>query len=467
VLNHLFQVGCRTTDLSQIDSFRISDLEKQNDGKKGEADKSSMQIVGRVSPGDTVPPVGRVSPGDMVPPVGNEQALPLERFKPNLAALHKKQNWRSAIEIIAEDRIREFLKHPLFLKLINDKWKKFGLRMHLRYRLGPFVLGLILHTTASLMLMSEMENNEIIFGKSTGSMCINVTTGSQDIWQGNDRLYVSVSLRCILRFAYPIWLVWESMNFQTLAMSDLDPAKENQKLSLSDARLFLFRNLEPILDMLSAIALVASGVAEISCAGRAEKFAMAVSSITLFCNFLLCLLPFKVIATMIITIYTILFVDVTTFLIIFVIILAGFSLSVAQLYSSYAAEGPGNDWSVLMTMVSVPLGDGISGVSDLYQTSDLPSFSSFIAYFWVFLCNILLLNFLIATMGDTFTKHKQEAYEIWITPFARKVLKYEKLLTHDQKIKHRYGRPLPSSDRSESPPNNKWRAARSILHSHV
>mmetsp|Transcript_9168 Transcript_9168/g.19703 ORF Transcript_9168/g.19703 Transcript_9168/m.19703 type:complete len:288 (+) Transcript_9168:2285-3148(+) len=193
------------------------------------------------------------------------------------------------------------------------------------------------------------------------------------------------------------------------------------KISLSNVRFFMFNNLEPLLDITSAATLFVAGVSRFSCHGMIEMGAHSIAGIFLFCNFLNSLLPFQHLAAMIITLFNMLFGDVTAFLIVFVVVLSGFSFAVDHLTSGSQESG------AFTRLIYVALGDGISGVADLAQTSMLPGQVRSILMVWVILCNILLLNFLIAMMGDTFNKRK-DTYEIWIFPFAKKVLLYEKNL---------------------------------------
>ncbi len=232
----------------------------------------------------------------------------------------------------------------------------------------------------------------------------------------------------ILYFCCSIWFAYEGKQIFKISFKDLDPEQDMQ-ISLSNIRLFLFNNLEFLLDNISASTLFMAGVSRFLCFETMEMGSMSIAGIFIFCNFLHSLLPFQHLAAMIITLFNMLFGDVTAFLVVFIVVLSGFSFSMDQLTAIQPTESSqsGYDGSAFTRLIYVALGDGISGVSDLSETAILPELMKSIIMVWVILCNILLLNFLIAMMGDTFNKRK-DTDEIWIFPFARKVLQYEKEL---------------------------------------
>jgi hypothetical protein len=88
----LIQVQCQRTDLFQIDSFRLEKSPSKDAQSKW---KHWWKTWCRNQVKDS----GRDDSG-----------------------LHQKKTWRSVIEIIAQDQIREFANHPYFLMLITDKW---------------------------------------------------------------------------------------------------------------------------------------------------------------------------------------------------------------------------------------------------------------------------------------------------------------------------------------------------------
>lgn len=67
-----------------------------------------------------------------------------------------------------------------------------------------------------------------------------------------------------------------------------------------------------------------------------------------------------------------------------------------------------------------------------YTDSNSPSLALFVYIIWVVLSSVLLLNLLIAMMGRTFQRDDEDVDRIWTFPFAALVLKYERLLIHEQ-----------------------------------
>jgi hypothetical protein len=332
--------------------------------------------------------------------------------------LHRYKYWRSVIEIIAQDQISAFVNHPYFLMLITDKWKKFAMHCHLLYRCVPYIFCIVLYITVAIMVQAEIRSSPDQSLEFSREGC---SGGHFYFSSGSLQFIFLIVAEIILYFCCTVWLTSQGMHFLNVSLSDLDP-EQDMKISLSNIRFFMFNNLEPLLDIASATTLFVAGVSRFSCNGMVEMGAQSIAGILLFCNFLNSLLPFQHLAAMIITLFNMLFGDVTAFLIVFGVVLSGFSFAVDFLTTTGSQES-----GAFTRLIYVALGDGISGVADLAETSLLPGQVRSILMVWVVLCNILLLNFLIAMMGDTFNKRK-DTYEIWIFPFAKKVLLYEKNL---------------------------------------
>jgi hypothetical protein len=391
------QVQCQRTDLFQIDSFQIKPSNPVNQSGTNSEDRNR---------------------------------------------LHTMEHWRSVIEIIAQDQIREFANHPYFLLLIMDKWQTFAMNCHMLYRCLPFLLCLVLYVIVALMVQSDIQSVPDQAVDFTRAGCAD---GQFNISGGSLQFYCLLVTELILYFGCSIWLFSQGLQIVHVSLSDLD-SEHDMNISSSDVRLFVFNNLESLLDIATAVTLCVAGVSRFFCSELIEIGALSLTGIFLFCNFLNSLLPYQHLAAMIITLFNMLFGDVAAFLIVFIIVLSGFSFAVDLLLTTgqltetnhSARDGIHSLGSTFTRLINVALGDGISAVNELTATSILPDLVNSVLLVWVVLCNILLLNFLIAMMGDTFNKRK-DTYEIWIFPFARKVLQYEKKLykraSYDTRLK--------------------------------
>lgn len=97
---------------------------------------------------------------------------------------------------------------------------------------------------------------------------------------------------------------------------------------------------------------------------------------------------------------------------------------------------PGN---TAMRLVFMSLGD--VDQQALVQNTASPDLTVWIYLAWVMLSTVLLINLLIAMMGQTFQQDFEQTHKTWIFPFARLVLSYEESLSPAQKSLYRTGEP--------------------------
>jgi hypothetical protein len=69
---------------------------------------------------------------------------------------------------------------------------------------------------------------------------------------------------------------------------------------------------------------------------------------------------------------------------------------------------------------------------DVYWRTPNPTLvlAAFIA--WLCLSNALMINLFIAMMTKSFESHEEDAYRIWIFPFAALIVQYERLLSRSK-----------------------------------
>ena len=153
-----------------------------------------------------------------------------------------------------------------------------------------------------------------------------------------------------------------------------------------------------------------------------EVILLAVASLIGWAYMLFFTMPFRFTGPFVIMIYKMLFNDVLRFCIIYLIFLAGFSQSFFILFNS---NGKCPKFERCSIDVSLGLSGYISSIKhcflgllgdfdlDYYIDGPFPIASVALVIFYVVLTTILLLNLLIAMMGDTFADVKKGAKQLW------------------------------------------------------
>ena len=98
------------------------------------------------------------------------------------------------------------------------------------------------------------------------------------------------------------WLLWKGWRQRRLKFRDLD-LNEDGVFSVEEIQIFVYKNSHFILDVSSALCVIAAGVCRILCLDRDEANSLAIASVLLFCNLLNVMMPFKSIGGLVITIY--------------------------------------------------------------------------------------------------------------------------------------------------------------------
>ena len=342
---------------------------------------------------------------------------------------------RSFFTTIAEERIKSFGHHPLFLKLVQYKWSRFALKKHMLLRVIPFLLSLIVLVALLLLQGSEsgsMQDGNALAGCSSGHLDISAGYGIDFAL-----LLTTLCFCSAVWFLYQAWeYVWYFRNRVSNDYTQQELVSGRTMNLFYQLRQSAFNNLVLILDLGSAACLITGGISRLLSDKYTEVAAFSVCSILMFCNFLNCFLAFRPLAEMIITTYNMLFGDVTCFLTIFVIILSGFSFAVNALFDKPPTPEMNFDPSTIggayMLIVSVGLANGITEVQQYSQSALLPELANSVLVCWVVLCNVLLMNLLIAMLNNTYSK-RDDTYESWIFPLARLILDYEKLFSESEK----------------------------------
>jgi len=142
--------------------------------------------------------------------------------------------------------------------------------------------------------------------------------------------------------------------------------------------------------------------------------------------------------------------DIATFLIIYAVLLFGFTFAMVLVFqypqhpealSFYGSDNQldSNFLSVMLTLVYASVASG--DYTEVYFTTHSPLFSQVVALLWGIFSYIILVKVLVAVMQGRFIMDHEYARKVWLFPFADQILKYERALPPSQRARLRTGRP--------------------------
>jgi hypothetical protein len=270
------------------------------------------------------------------------------RMTDDIPSLNTKRKWRSALVVIVDYEVQEFINDELFRRLISDKWNKFGCRMYIMRTVIPY-LGALTCLLAAGHLRGEEVRAAWSYiphseGQSGAVMCIHDANASsssalfswiQTALPGDGHsveariatLLLELGLVCCVA----PFLLWKGWRQRRLRVRDLVINAED-RLSAEEALLSVQKNLHFLLDFVGAGLIAAVGGSRAMCQDSAELMCLAVASIVLCFNLINVLMPFRLIGELVVTMYKILRGDVAHFLCVYVILLVGFSWGIYLLF---------------------------------------------------------------------------------------------------------------------------------------
>ncbi len=307
-------------------------------------------------------------------------------------SLHQNKLWRSALEVIVEHEVQEFVKDELFQRLIRDKWKRFARRMYLKRTVVPYLTVL-----GCLLSVGYLRGSEINLAwpympadNATAVMCLrNATMSSPQAlreWilaelppSGGGGVVASIAtlvMNLLLVVVCAPFLVWKGLRQRRFRMQDLD-TNADAHISSEEVVLFVQKNLHFTFDVAGAVFIFCAAGARLACHDSAELNLLAISIIVLCLNLINVLLPFRFFGELVIMMYKILREDVGRFLSIYLIILTGFSWGLFLFFQRSAnwqgceldARGCSDEqhvysgvWPAMLWLVWVSLGDSVGDV---------------------------------------------------------------------------------------------------------
>ena len=330
------------------------------------------------------------------------------------AGLHGREGWRSALEIIVQYEVQAFAHHPLFNRLIELKWNKFGRRLYVAnvvaiyfLLLGCFAAAVFLRCQDLKAQNSPWTNASAVDPNYTIPGTGRAPTDGQCGWYFNKQIEdafeeggaaaASMAMEGILAGPWALWLVWSGWVQCKIALRDLD-INDDAQIQAAEVQEFVFKNLHFVLNVLSGLALFFAGVCRVQCWTDSEICLLAAASITLFCNALSVLVPFRYVGEMVITVYRMIVGDIFRFLTVYFLLWCGFSFAMALLcqrtdMSGLGMDGnePDNPGEALLHLSFTSLGDNIGGfIFDLYPRTPSGELVLAVYLVWVVLSSILV-----------------------------------------------------------------------------
>ncbi|CAK8683420.1 unnamed protein product [Clavelina lepadiformis] len=179
-----------------------------------------------------------------------------------------------------------------------------------------------------------------------------------------------------------------------------------------------------------------------TCSLAAENVLLTIAICTCVPYLLFFCRGFKLVGPFIVAIYNMITGDLLRFLIIYLIFLMGFSQAMYVIFRGSGHELFSHPFQSVMGMFVITLGE----FGDLYIEFDQarhPLAAKMLFFVFMILVTVLLINVLIAMMGNTFNKIAETRWE-WQRQWAKIVLVMEQSVTpyHRKRKQRRYSQPV-------------------------
>uniref|UniRef100_A0A6T8NHJ3 Ion transport domain-containing protein n=1 Tax=Hemiselmis andersenii TaxID=464988 RepID=A0A6T8NHJ3_HEMAN len=327
------------------------------------------------------------------------------------AHIHAHPSWRSAMEIIIEKELKEFTNERIFDYLVMSKWDSFGRVIYFFRVFALYIAILTFFFAASMIRINTLK--ELDRKPKTG----------WDAFSEDDSgiMWVMLSSIGVVLLGNIAWILLR------VKRRDLDKDHDGS-ISTEEAMMFLFKNLGSLCGFVACILFILVTVCRSQGWDEEEHALIACTSIVMFCNVLPIVTAFKYVGVLVLTTYRMLISDVARFIVVYIVMLLGFSTAMYVLFDTsdeaQVLDSTGlklTDFgSVMRKMLYISLGE----VGSLDREMDTPL--QLVIYFvWVVLTNVLLLNLLISMMGQTFSDIQGDTHNAWVFPVANFILRCE------------------------------------------
>jgi ankyrin repeat protein len=330
-----------------------------------------------------------------------------------------------ALELIMNEGNIDLLMHPRMIDLVSQKWNKFAQRIfHQRFRQVLAYLCFFTLTTIVRQTVHHIyEKEDAMAAERDAMLARGETLPAGPASNGAQYLPWAYFIYC-----YPP-LLW-AMELAVLAGAYYKGAKEFAEMWRSGVREYFSSSGSALLE--NSLSCLFCGcifiVFLLSLIGSPMQSAvLAMASIAGWSYIFFFLLAFRLTGPMVVMIHQMLTNDVLRFCLIYLVFLMGFAQAFFVLFESVGYAG---FITSVKTMFVAMLGD-----FELDQFADTPytAVSVGLLVVYVVTITILLLNLLIAMMGDTYEKINESSTSQWHLERARIIFAIENEMTSEER----------------------------------
>ncbi|XP_070540761.1 transient receptor potential cation channel subfamily V member 5-like isoform X2 [Ptychodera flava] len=358
-------------------------------------------------------------------------------------------NDKSALHIIVNHGGFEHLDlmDGLIVNILKEKWKHYG-RKRFFWRWAFFVLYLIIQTVSFYLRPGKDEHptTQQVNVSINGSYEIqNITTTSDCYLQYHDTTMDQV------RIAFEV---------ATMIGAFLFLAFFFKELCYLGVKNFFVANLKnapaKAVFLCSLICLLLAIPGRAVCQPIYEDI-MVILAILMTCPyFLFFLRPFKLVGPFVVMIYKMIRGDLLKFFAIYIVFLVGFSQAMYIVFIGTASAFFNDAVNAVLGMFIMSLGE----FGEIYLTLDQTRHTNvgkllFVIY--MILVTLLLINMLIAMMGNTYTMIAETRKE-WLRQWAKIVLVIEQALTPQsrKRMQMKYSQPMATDNNNDRAIVMRW-----------
>jgi len=375
------------------------------------------------------------------------------------------EKFQSVLQLIVKNRIEEFGHDELFKRLVWKKWEKFGRSLYVKTTILPFVALLLLHSVTIAVRGIEVERvwREGVPGcpappeecapvpqeRRTAVVSCAPAACFTDLQSGDGQWQAaSFILEMVTTGGGMLLMLYKAWKLRRVSRADLTPG-EGQDWTFSHTVDVVFRNFPSILSLSTFLFLTLTLVCRVLGLEDYEMAFFASSAVAIWFLALALCLPFQAFGVVVITMYRMFVGDVLKFLIVFFTTTLAYSFAMYALMQQARGESgeinnmDGHGGS-LLALIWVAFGE--VELTDQYNLARASFFTEIVTLTYIILQALLLLNLLIAMMLETFQKSTMDVERTWIFPFAELVLRYEEMLTPEQRAKPSYRCGTPQAE---------------------
>ncbi|CAF0874251.1 unnamed protein product [Rotaria sordida] len=308
-----------------------------------------------------------------------------------------------ALEIIVKNAHVELIMHPRLIDLVNKKWERFARRIFFRrFLITLFYLSIFLITT--IMDQSRIETSE---GEGEEAVVVSIEPLG----------WIQQAICTFGRLFVLAGAIWKGK------------AEFNEMTSMGIKKYFQTTGSGLLENCLACLFCLSIYIVNIFRAFdlHAQTAVLAIAAIIGWGYMLFFVMAFRLTGPFVVMIYEMLFNDVLRFFIIYMVFLVGFSQAFFVLFDNNGFSG---------FLVSVKQSFlGMLGDFDLdaYTDTSYRYISVTLLISYIIVVTILLLNLLIAMMGDTYGNVIEGATQIWHLERARIVFAIENEMSTEER----------------------------------